>query len=283
MVSQPRRATGPTRWGWVALVLTVLVVIIAVGVVFVALSERSFIYFPDRSNPGSVAAHFSAGEDVLLATRDGLTLEAWWVPPSGDQATHPAVLYLPGNGGNRLGRVSVAQALSEQGIGVLLLDYRGYGANPGSPTEAGLIRDAHAGVEWLQGRGFSSQQIILVGESLGTGVALAVAGQTPVAGVVLRSPYTSLADVGRHAFRIPVGWVMRDKFDSRARISTVQAPILVLAGAGDELIPVEQSRELAELAPQLHDIVVVPKAGHNDALWFGPFLAQQVAELAASL
>lgn len=243
--------------------------------------QRSMIYFPDSADPGPAAQTLATGTDVTVRTADGLDLQAWLIGPTrGDR--HVAVLYLPGNGGNRAGRADVAEALAAQGFTVLLLDYRGFGGNPGRPSEAGLVRDAEAAMDHLTEHGFPPQRTIIVGESIGTGVAAHLALTEDPAAVLLRSPYTSLGAVARAAYGIPLGWALRDRFDSLEKMPRIQAPVSVLYGTADTVIPPAQSREIAAAAPHLVAEVEVDGAGHNDTLWFGSFLAEQVAALADS-
>lgn len=264
------------RW-----VLTVLGVMAVIGAV-AYFGQRSMIYFPDRSDPGPAAQALLGGTDVTLRTSDGLNLSAWRVDPAGDDWGQ-VVLYLPGNGGNRAGRATVGEALAREGFTVLLLDYRGYGGNPGSPSESGLLDDAQAAVAYLRKAGFGPERTVYVGESIGTGVATQLAVTDPPAAVLLRSPYTSLADVARAAYGIPLGWVLRDRFDSLSQMPDITAAVTVLSGSADAIIPPAQSRAVAEAAPHLHQHVELPGVGHNDSIWFGPFLAEQVAALADSL
>ena len=140
-----------------------------------------------------------------------------------------AVLFAPGNGGNRQGRAMFAQALSERGFAVLLMDYRGYGGNPGSPSEEGLAADANAAAEALEELGYPADRTIYFGESLGTGVVSALQARRPPAGVVLRSPFTSLADVGAHHYPwLPVRALIRDRFPVPEHFTSEQR-----AGHGD--------------------------------------------------
>ena len=264
-------------------VIRVSIVVVGVLASVVALAwvfQRSLIYFPDRTSVrGAAAEQFDHAYEVEFHTDDGLVLDAWRVEPT--SANGMAVLYLPGNAGNRLHRVGVAQAIADEGFVVLLVDYRGFGGNPGSPSEEGLIRDAEAALAYLRESGFESNDVIYVGESIGTGVAAALATSDPPAGLLLRSPFTSLADVARNQFGVPLGWLLWDQFDTASRIQQVPSPVTVMAGEADRLIPVSMSREVADLAPNLHELIVVPGADHNAEIWFGPFIAQSVASLAA--
>ncbi|MGA8047885.1 MAG: alpha/beta hydrolase [Dermatophilaceae bacterium] len=244
--------------------------------------QRHLVYVPDRSDPGALTevAPGVEGEDVRLRTTDGLELDAWLLRPTGADRD-VAVLYLPGNGGNRAGRLDVGLALAAEGLTVLLLDYRGFGGNPGVPSEDGLVADAQAGAAYLRSVGFAPERTLYVGESIGTGVAAQLAVSDPPAGIVLRSPFVSLVDVGSaHYPRVLVERILRDRFESARHLADSPVPVVVLYGDADDIVPASSSAELARAVGTLHREVVLPGVGHNDAVWFGPFLAKQVAALA---
>jgi pimeloyl-ACP methyl ester carboxylesterase len=265
-----------------------LVVAAVVGAVFAGLvgaawfGQRHLVYVPDRSDPGPLAeaAPGLDGADVRLRTADGLDLDAWLLHPTGADRD-VAVLYLPGNGGNRAGRLDVGRALAAEGLAVLLLDYRGFGGNPGAPSEDGLVADARAGAAYLRSVGFGADRTLYVGESIGTGVTARLAVTDPPAGIVLRSPFVSLADVGAaHYPRAVVERLLRDRFESARHLADSDVPVVVLYGDADDIVPASSSARLAAEVGRLHREVVLPGVGHNDAVWFGPFLAEQVAALA---
>lgn len=273
------RRSGVVRVMWW---FTGTVAFLLAGVVTLAwFGQRSLTYFPDRSAPDSATNVFPHGSDVTLETSDGLTIDAWRIDP--DSPRDAAVLYLPGNGGNRAGRADIARALADGGFTVLLVEYRGYGGNPGQPTENGLIRDAQAAAAYLRTAGFEAARTIYVGESLGTSVAVSLAATDPPAGLLLRSPFTSLDAMARHQFGIPLGWLLRDHFDTIGQIGSVTAPVSVLAGGADDVVPATQSVSVADRAPRLHTVHVVSDVGHNDPIWFGPYLAEHVSDLADSV
>lgn len=262
-----------------------LVLLLAVVLVLSALwaFQRKLIYFPDAAPAGSAAAVFPGGRDVALATEDGLSLEAWLVPPSGvDRKV--AVLVLPGNAGNRAGRALTARALSAQGLTVLLVDYRGFGGNPGSPSEDGLALDARAAHEFLRREGFPAGRIVHFGESLGAAVATALSVALPPGGLVLRSPFTELAAVGReHYPLLPVGLLLRDRFPVADLIGQVSAPVVIVYGTDDATVPPAQSRVVAAKAVDAR-VVAVEGADHNDPVLFdGPELINAVVALAGDL
>jgi fermentation-respiration switch protein FrsA (DUF1100 family) len=214
---------------------------------------------------------------------DGLELGAWFLPPPGKDRRR-AVLMAPGNGGNRAGRAELAKALSDRGFAVLVMDYRGYGGNPGSPTEDGLALDASAALAGLEERGYERQETIYFGESLGTGVVAGLAARRPPAGIVLRSPFPELADVGAHHYPwLPVRTILRDRFpvvDNLQELDGLDVPISVVYGDSDSVVPTRLSREVAQRAPGPVDEVVFRGADHNDPVMFGDRVAQVVARLA---
>ena len=191
-----------------------------------------------------------------------------------------AVLVAPGNGGNRAGRAALPEELSDRGLAVLLLDYRGYGGNPGSPSEEGLAADAFAATEALEALGYPPERSIYFGESLGTGVVAALQVRRPPAGMVLRSPFTELADVGAHHYPLlPVRLLLRDRFPVLEHIRSSQVPVTVIYGDHDTVVPSALSARVADAAPNLVERTVIEGADHNDPVMFG----QRVAEAAVRL
>lgn len=267
----PRRAVG----------LLVLVPIVLVVVLVMVLSslQRSLIYFPDATAVPPAAEVLPGARDVVLRTEDGLELGAWLVPAAEGGDRDLGVLYAPGNGGNRAGRAGLAEELARRGFTVLLMDYRGYGGNPGSPDEDGLAADARAAAQLLEDEGFPAQRTIYLGESLGTGVVAALAARRPPAGMVLRSPFTELADVGAHQYPwLPVRLLLRDRFPVLDHVRGMDLPVVVVRGSADEVVPTGLSARVAAAAPRLLEEVVLP-AGHNDPLMFGPPVADAVLRL----
>ncbi|MGH3675357.1 MAG: alpha/beta hydrolase [Mycobacterium sp.] len=247
------------------LVPLVIVTLVASGVLALLWSQqRRLIYFPSPGPVPSAAAFLPNGRDVVLDTEDGIRLGAWYFPVAG---RGPAVLVCNGNAGDRSMRLELAAALNDIGLSVLLFDYRGYGGNPGQPSEDGLAADARAAQAWLAAQPeVDPDRIAYFGESLGAGVAVGLATERPPAALVLRSPFTSLADVGRvHYPWLPVGRLLIDRYPSIDRIGSVDAPVLVIAGDRDDIVPTSLSKRLYEAAPEPKRFVLVSGAGHNDA------------------
>ncbi|MGQ0481200.1 MAG: alpha/beta hydrolase [Pseudonocardia sp.] len=263
-------------------VVGLLIVLVAIGLLWGL--QRRLIYLPDGRVPQVTAlgAGSSTAREVSYRSADGVELRGWLLPPTGpDLGTH--VLVFPGNAGNRADRADLGRRLAAAGLSVLLVDYRGYGGNPGSPSEAGLLADARAAREYLvQRAGARPDHLVYLGESLGAAVATALAVEHPPAGLVLRSPFTALADVGQRLYPVlPVRLLLWDRFPVREQISGVTVPTVVVYGAEDELVPAAQSRAVADAAPGLVRAVAVPGARHNDPdLADAPALVTAVTDLA---
>ena len=223
--------------------------------------QRRLIYFPSPGPVPPATAVSPTGRDVVLETDDGIRLDAWYFPGRGG-----AMLVCNGNAGDRSMRAGLAVAFNRAGFSVLLFDYRGYGGNPGDPSEDGLAADARAAQQWLARQpDVDPRRIAYFGESLGAAVAVGLAVQSPPAALVLRSPFTSLPDVGAvHYPWLPVQRLLLDRYPSIDRIASVSAPVLVIAGDRDDIVPMPLSLRLYDAAAEPKRFVLVPGAGHND-------------------
>ena len=233
--------------------------------------QRHLLYFPDVRRPelGDLAA--LGVREIILKTADGLSLLSWYLPPRDGR---PVIAYFHGNGGHIGYRAERLRRFARTGYGVLMAEYRGYGGNPGTPSERGLVADGVAVLDFLGGEGITPNRLVIYGESLGTGVAVPLAAQREVAGVILEAPFTSVAEVAQHHYSfIPASALVRDRFDSLARIGDVKGPILVLHGERDRIVPVRFGRALFEAAPQPKELWLAPEAGHEDLVRYGAFEA----------
>ena len=223
--------------------------------------QRSLLYFPD-GEPGSPAAvGVPEMRPVRLHTSDGLELLAWYAEAA---PGHPTIVYLHGNGGNIAYRGPLVRPYLDDGFGVVLVSWRGYGGNPGKPTEAGLKEDGRAALRFLEAEGVPPQRTVLYGESLGTGVAVPLAAETEVAALVLDSPYTSAADVAVEQYWFaPARLLIWDRFESLAHMKDVHAPVLVVHGTGDRIIPVHHGRRMLDAANEPREGIFVAGAGHE--------------------
>ncbi|MGY1691973.1 alpha/beta hydrolase [Geodermatophilus sp. SYSU D01105] len=260
------------------------VVVLAVLAVLTGLLwglQRRLVYLPDDGPLPAAAAVLPGARDVVLTTADGLALGAWFVP--GPDPAAPAVLVANGNGGHRGLRAPLARALHDRGLAVLLFDYRGYGGNPGSPSEEGLAADVRAARAYLvEEAEVPPERLLYLGESLGAAVVTELATEHPPAGLVLRSPFVDLAAVGSvHYPFLPVRALLRDRYPLAEQIAAVRVPTTVVLGDADSIVPPQQSRAVAAAAAGLHRLVEVPGADHNDrVLLDGDALVDAVAELA---
>jgi fermentation-respiration switch protein FrsA (DUF1100 family) len=263
-----------------AVLAAVVVLLAAVGLLWS--QQRRLIYLPAPRAVPPAATVLPGAEEVSFPTEDGLRLDGWFVPAaatSRGKGRGPAVLVCNGNGGNRSLRAPLAAALARAGLAVLLFDYRGYAANPGRPTEPGLAADARAAVAYLAARPeVDPARLVYFGESLGAAVALRLAVERPPAALVLRSPFGSLAEVGRRHYPwLPVSLLLADRYDAAGRAGRLAAPLLVVAGGRDRIVPPAHSRRLFEAAPEPKRFVLLPGADHNDLdLLAGPRLLAEV-------
>jgi len=221
--------------------------------------QRVLMYFPDATRTRPAAAGLPQAAEVTLTSDDGERLVAWHVAPHGDR---PVVLYFHGNGGALNLRAERFAWLIADGTGLLALSYRGYGGSTGKPTEDGLMRDARAAYDFTSAR-YPAKRIVLFGESIGTAVAIALAAERSVGGVILDAPFTSAIDVGAAAYPFaPVRWILKDTFRSDQRIARVSAPILVLHGERDGVVPIGLSERLFVLAHEPKQMVRFPDGDH---------------------
>lgn len=242
--------------------------------VFVAaiyLMQRNLLYYPDSSMSSPAASGVGEMTAVTLNTSDGLSLTSWYKPPAEGK---PVLIYFHGNAGNISGRGFKVRPYMDRGYGVLLVGYRGYGSNPGSPTEDGLYEDGRAALAFAAAKGIDPRRIALYGESLGSGIAvqmaLEMAETKPAAALILEAPFTSTADVGAHHYPyLPARILMKDRFESVLKIAAVKAPVLIFHGVKDRTIPVKFGKRLFKAAAEPKESHWYEDASHNDLYDFG--------------
>ena len=245
------------------LIVAVLGYAALVGALYVW--QRSLMYFPERARTPPAAAGFDA-EEVRLQAPDGETLVAWYRAPDVDK---PLLLYFHGNGGSLRLRAARFHELTRNGTGLLAVSYRGYGGSSGSPSEAGLLADARAAYDFASAR-VAASRIVLFGESLGTGVAVALAAERPAAKLILNSPYNSTVELAARQYPfVPVRWLMKDQFRSDERIGAVTAPVLVLHGERDGVIPIASAERLFARIQAPKRFLRFPQGGHDDLDRYG--------------
>ncbi|MDO3377609.1 alpha/beta hydrolase [Geoalkalibacter halelectricus] len=257
------------RFGPAALLLLVL---LAPAPTEAAL-EHTFLFFPTAQILWTPDQRGLPYEDVWLDTEDGVRVHAWFVPGRADDDL-PALLFFHGNAGNISHRVHNLELLHHRlGLPVLILSYRGYGQSQGRAGEQGLYKDARAAQAWLEQRGYGAERQIYFGRSIGAAVALQLAVERPPAGLILESPFTSIADMGRHHYRFLyalLGWMVDARFDNRSKIDAIRSPLMIIHGQRDNIVPPRMGEELHDLAPEPKKLVWLPRAGHNDTLDANP-------------
>ena len=230
--------------------------------------ERRFIYYPERDHEATPTQMGLPGEDVALVAEDGVRLHGWYLPVKDARLT---VLFNHGNAGNishRLDRALLLQAKLQ--ASVLLYDYRGYGKSEGSPDEEGTYRDARAAHRFLvEEKKVAPAALVIMGESLGSAVALDLALAKPAAGLVLEAPFTSVPDMVRTTPLFALAPLVRTRYDNLGKVARLERPLLVLHGDRDEVVPFRLGRRLFEAARQPKTFVAVPGAGHNDVFLIG--------------
>ncbi|MBR1778738.1 MAG: alpha/beta hydrolase [Alphaproteobacteria bacterium] len=212
-------------------------------------------------------------EEITLQTNDGLKLVSYYKAPKTNQAgeLYPTVLYMHGNTGPASDAAHKLIPLVNAGYGVLLLEYRGFGPNPGSPTEKGLIADAEAALHFIHLKQGKQAKVYYYGMSMGTGVANGLAEKRPPAGLIQEGGFTSMTEAAKVHYPIfPVKYIIKDSFDSQRRIASLRAPLLVLHGEKDRTVPVEQGKAIFETAPGPDKTLkIYPEGAHINLYDFG--------------
>ena len=242
-------------------------------------TQRSLLYFPTRVHVSPAQAHVNeAFREIPVTTSEGLKLKAWYAPATTKTQT---IVFFHGNGDSLYGAAQVAEPYIETGYGFLAVEYRGYSGLPGKPSEAGLYNDARASIRELIGRGVEPRQTILYGHSLGTGVAIQMAHEFPVDGLMLLAPYLSIPSLAQiHYPFLPAKLLVLDRFDSEKKIGAIHVPVLMASGADDELIPPAQGKRLFSLANEPKEYLLIPGRGHNDSFdTFAPLSLEWIARV----
>ncbi|MFO0900150.1 MAG: alpha/beta hydrolase [Pirellulales bacterium] len=260
--SRSRRAVwGSRAWRWTRLPLFSYVGV----VVLMALLEERLVFGPQRHPNGFWRPAGLDFEDVDFEAADGVKLHGWYVPHPNPRAY---VLFAHGNGGNVTYWAEEYATLHKLGVAVFAFDYRGYGRSLGVPNEAGVLTDARAARAWLAKRaGIDQKDVVVMGLSLGGGVAVDLAAADGARGLVLLNTFNSLPDAAAvHYPWVPVRWLMRSRFDSAAKIARYHGPLLQTHGDRDDIVPLALGKQLFAAANEPKRFVLVPRGGHNDPL-----------------
>ena len=224
--------------------------------------QRRLLYLPSKTPP-SLENFKETYIKVQTAGRDKRILTHWY-----SKGRRPYIMIFHGNSGNIEDRAYKFKFLTDQGYSVMLVGYRGYGDNPGRPAEADLISDSALALEWLmKEEGAAAEEIVLLGESLGSGVAAALAARFPVGGLIFDGAFSSITDVGRSIYPfIPVQWLLKDRWDSLSRIQKSRAPLLLIHSKNDSVLPFRFALKLFQAAPAPKKKIWLEDADHNTGL-----------------
>jgi fermentation-respiration switch protein FrsA (DUF1100 family) len=246
---------------WIKLALCVAAVYGAVALA-AYFGQRKLMYFPDLAHTPPAQVGLVGVAERVIETPDGARVIAWYGKA---QPGRPTLLYFHGNGGSLAIRAPRVARFMAEGWGVYMMTYRGYGGSTGAPSEAANVADARLAYHALVREGVPPGSIVAYGESLGSGIAVRIAAELPVGGVILDAPYTSIVDVAAKAYPfLPVRLFLTDRYETTRYIAGIKAPLLILHGAHDPVVPIAMGRELARLAPEPKLLVVFANGGHSD-------------------
>jgi len=229
------------------------------------LAQRSLIYPAAAYAPRLADQGLPGLEAIQTLPETGLTLTHWYHPPASTEA--PLIVFFHGNGSNLANSIDKMRPFIAAGFGVLAAGYRGYSGNPGKPSEEGLSADARSLLDWVASEGFGRERLVYFGESLGTAVAIKMASERPPSALVLEAPPSSIADVAAaHYWYLPVRLLIRDPWESLSRIASVRAPLLVLHGEKDPVVPIRFGRKLYAAAVEPKAAIWHAESSHTDIL-----------------
>ncbi len=245
--------------------LAIFVGIYLVLLLLIYAFQRQLLYFPDQSVPAASYLDKMGITAVVISSRPDGDLQSLWHEPK--TSGSPVILFLHGNAGSHYQRIPIYQALARRGAAVLGVGYPGYGGNPGTPDETALIQTARENYNWLIQQGIKPNQIIIVGESLGSGVAAHLASQNDAAGLILVAAHSGMDELAQRQFPVlPMRWLMKDRYRTMDLIHHIDMPLIWIHGTSDELIPFAMGQRLFNAARDPKAAYSIENGGHND-LW----------------
>jgi len=237
---------GLIKMNFLTLILSTLVLIYFILLISTYFFQRSLLYHPKENNYFSDKLEVSI-KRVKIKTSDGVELLSWYHKK--DFEDYKTILFLHGNAGSLENRIHKINHFKDININFLIISWRGFSGNAGKPTEEGLYEDAKSAVRWLKSRGVDEKQIIIYGESLGTGVAIEIAQNKNFSGIILESPFTSMINAGKDKYPyLPVKLLLKDKYESDKKIRNVKSPILIMHGKLDKIVPFTMGKKMYKLS-----------------------------------
>ena len=234
------------KMNYLTLLLLAFVITYFFVLILTYIFQRSLLYHPMENNYSHDQIKVSI-EKVTIKTNDGIALTSWY--HSKDLKSYKTILFLHGNAGSLENRIHKINHFRDMNVNFLITAWRGFSGNAGEPTEKGLYEDARSAINWLKTKGVNEKDIIIYGESLGTGVAVEIAQNKKFAGIILESPFTSMVAAGKDKYPfLPVRMLLKDKYESEKKIKNVKVPILVMHGKADNIVPFHMGKKMYELA-----------------------------------
>ena len=228
------------------LAISSIILVYLLIILFVYFYQRNLLYHPSENNYLNDKISFNYKE-IFIETDKNIKLKSWFIEK--DLKKFKTILLFHGNAGNLFNRVYKLNELNELDLNILLISWRGFSGNKGKPTEKNLYHDAREAVKWLNNLGVNNKDIILYGESLGTGVATELGKSNIFGGIILESPFTSIAKAAKIYYPyLPINSVLKDRYDSIEKIQSITVPILIMHGKKDNIVPQKMGLELFEKA-----------------------------------
>jgi uncharacterized protein len=234
------------KMNYLTIILLTFALIYLIILTITYLFQRNLLYHPAENNYSGDKISVSI-EKVKINTQDGINLLSWY--HNKDSNLYKTILFLHGNAGSLENRIYKINHFKDIKINFLLLSWRGFNGNKGTPSEAGLYEDARTAIRWLKSKGIKENNIIIYGESLGTGVAIEIGQGKKFAGIILESPFTSMIDAGKEKYPfLPIRFLLKDKYESNKKIKNIKSPILVMHGKVDKIVPFYMGKKIYDLA-----------------------------------
>ena len=242
------------------LTLSSLIIAYIVLIIFIYFYQRNLLYLPSENNYQNDKIQFNYDE-IFISVDEEIQLKSWIIKK--DLKKFKTLVIFHGNAGHLSNRIYKLNELYKLDINILLISWRGFSGNKGSPTENNLYTDAEAAIKWLNGEGVTNSQIILYGESLGSGVAVELGKENNFNSIILESPFTSIENSAKIYYPyLPVSLILKDRYDSISKIKMINTPILIMHGEKDDVVPFSMGKELFEKANSPKQSYFTPDDDH---------------------